>query len=342
LLPPRVSRSRPGPVFCGWRKEQKSFGSFLQKRTSSFLHRSPNLIRRVLVHSHIYKNAGASIDRLLWQSFGDAFAMLEPACGHHAIGHGVVQRFLDEHAHIKAISSHRIYPPLRLPGALPILFLRHPIERARSVYRFARAHSVTPDHKIARERDFCAYTRWSLATHGEGAVLRNHQVYHLSSAAYRTAEPTEADLTEAKATLAALPAFGLVRRFEESCRLFNARYRPFLPAMRLANWSENTTGDPTITEADAIGQVCDELDDATYRSLLSANALDLELYAFAKLQFDRHLHQLGRIGDRIGTGLGLLAGRVRQRVMEPALYRRGRSAGLGSRQFPTEPAYYRI
>jgi len=297
-------------------------------------------IRRVLVHIHIYKNAGSSIDRLLWESFGDGFAILDTEPGHQTIDARAFARYLAENPHIKAVSSHRLHPPLTAQGALPIVFLRHPVDRAKSAYGFARMNADMPDHAVAREASFPEYVAWSLATRGEGAILRNHQVHHLSSAAYRADDPenwraTEADLSEAKALIAGLPVFGLVRQFRESCRLLNAQYKPHLPAVTFRDWAENVSSDPGLSEDAALAAIRAELGDAAYTALHAANALDLELYAFAKVEFERRMRGLDRPFAQLAYELKLLVGRTRQRLS-------GRGKGIGSQLHPLEPAYVRL
>jgi hypothetical protein len=295
----------------------------------------------VIVHCHIYKNAGSSIDRLLWESFGDGFAVLDPMPGYQTIGAGAVTRFLHDNPHVRAISSHRLHPPFDMPWALPVVMLRHPVDRARSAYAFARGNPDMPDHAVARDGSLAEYVAWSLATRGEGAILRNYQVHHLSGAAYRADDPerwaaTEHDLREACAVIAGLPGFGLVRRFGQSCRLFNALYRPRLPAVHFFDWAENATGDPAMREEAALGEIRRELGEAGFAALEAANVLDLQLYAHARGLFEARMRWLDRRSTQMQVNLRLLAGRVRRRIAE------GPTRGAGSSRHPDEPAYVRL
>jgi hypothetical protein len=298
------------------------------------------LTRYLFIHWHIYKNAGSSIERLLWESFGDAFAVLDTQPGCDTIDFITLKNYLQENRHIKAVSSHRLHPPVKHTGTLPIVMLRHPADRARSAYRYARRNATVPDHAIASTHDFRGYLAWALNTRGEGAVLRDHQVQYLSNAAYRTQDShhwraTPADLAQALTLLKHLRAFGLVRRFAESCRLFNAAYRPCLPAMNFHDWSENSTGSTNQSEAEALAEIRDELGDTTWQSLCAANTLDLALYDEGCRLFDMKLQQLDRPVTRWLAPACLFAGRARQRLSAP----RG---GLGSAMNPLEPAYIRL
>jgi hypothetical protein len=294
----------------------------------------------LFIHWHIYKNAGSSIERLLWESFGDAFAVLDTQPGCDTIDFPTLKNYLQQNRHIKAVSSHRLHPPARHRGSLPIVLLRHPADRARSAYRYARQNTAVPDHRIASTHDFRAYVDWSIHTRGEGAVLCDYQVQFLSDAAYRTQDPqhwraTSADLEQALALLKSLRAFGLVRRFAQSCRLFNAAYRPSLPAAYFHDWSENSTDIAHQSEPEALAEIRGELGEAAYESLCAANTLDLALYDEACRFFDIKLQRMDHPAARASMSVRLFAGRVRQKLMSPG-------GGLGSAMNPLAPAYVRL
>ena len=278
--------------------------------------------RRVLVHYHIYKNAGSTIERQLWESFGDNFVLCDGAGDTETIDAQTLAKHLAANPHIKAISSHIARPPLPIRGALPIVLLRHPADRAFSAYRFAKRNDQVPDHAVAKSACFRDYVKWSLATRGHGAMLRNQQVTHLSRAAFRTLDnpgdvPNRQDLGEVLALLSAWPAFGLVRRFGESCRLFNAKYRPLLPAFHLQNTVENATGSHDLSDTEALEQVADELGGEQYVALCQANLLDTALYQEAGRLFDTKLAQSDEAVSKVGWRLAFAAGRVRQKIAQP-------------------------
>src|SRR6185437_6170206 len=98
---------------------------------------------------------------------------------------------------------------------------------------------------------------WSLGTRGVGVVIRNYQVIHLSAASFRcpdiqVAEADEADLASVKKLLVGWPAFGIVRAFADSCRLFQSVYGPRFPGLRFVTWHENRSTDRFLTEDKSI------------------------------------------------------------------------------------------
>src|SRR5215472_14641285 len=93
--------------------------------------------RQILVHYHIFKNAGTSIDAMLrasfrsrWEKFDPDLPVSDPS--------GMLAQFIAERPRVRAISSHTICPPLpAIEGTYlqPIFFLRHPIARVASAYK---------------------------------------------------------------------------------------------------------------------------------------------------------------------------------------------------------------
>lgn len=255
--------------------------------------------RPVLVHYHIYKNAGSSVDRTLSDSFGEGWASFEGSPEASVVSNDEVAAFAEANPHISAISSHKARPFPAVGGFFPILFLRHPIERARSMYSFAKRDPAQIAHALARDGSFKDYVDSWLES--PGSLLRNYQVAHLSRASFRvpdlwSAAPRPEDLVEAQNYLRSTPFFGLVRRFEESCKGFEACYARTFPALRMRPVRENVATEETPSESAALNIARDELGEATYRRLVEANQFDLALHDMAAKLFDRNLARVSEPG----------------------------------------------
>jgi len=257
--------------------------------------------RPLLVHYHIYKNAGTSVEKNLSESYGHKWAVCEGAPGDVWLSNNDLAAFARANPDIRAISSHkaRPFPPRR--RFFPILFLRHPVDRARSIYFFARRDPAQPDHDMARGLHFRDYVNWALET--RVAPVSDHQVIHLSHASLRVADIGEAaarpeDLREVRDFLRSIPFFGLVRRFEESCRGFEAVYGRTFRALRMRPVRENASTEEASSETAALDMARDELGEATYRRLVEANQFDLALYDTAVNLFDHNLARLSGPGLR--------------------------------------------
>ena len=246
--------------------------------------------RAVLVHYHIFKNAGTSVRSVLKESFGSAWGSIEGAHAHDTQTVEDLRRFLRDNPHVKAVSSHLVRPPLPWQGCRAIAFLRHPIDRAHSVFQFVRRVPGQPNAEIARARGFAGYVRWALDGGRGGVVLRNYQVVHLSQATWRNggvldAVPTEADLHEACSLIEEWGVHGIVDRFEASSGLFQCAYRQAFPVLRFANVWHNRTTSRYLPMEDKLTSIRRELGEELYAELERSNALDLRLYQFAKERF---------------------------------------------------------
>lgn len=115
--------------------------------------------RPVLVHYYIFKNAGCSIDSSLKASFGEHWAEFDGSYPRDIQSSEQLAGFLRANEHLRAVSSHFARPPLPWSGCLPIVFLRHPLPRARSVYEFTRQDPTQPFSDVARENGFGDYIR---------------------------------------------------------------------------------------------------------------------------------------------------------------------------------------
>ena len=248
----------------------------------------------VIVHYHIYKNAGSSVDRLLAESFGAGWAAFDPNPGTKPARMADLRDFCAANPKLRAVSSHATslaWPGLHDERACPIVLLRHPLDRVRSVYEFALRDPSQPDHAMAMRGSLKGYVEERLAVAGHRSGIGNYQVSHLSEASVRAevpwfAEPGAADLEFAKALLASFPAFGLVRRFAQSMQAFQDCYGTSVPALRLYEVRVNAgPGDPG-GEAAAVAWVEEQLGPETTARLIEANRLDLELYAFATSLFE--------------------------------------------------------
>jgi hypothetical protein len=173
---------------------------------------------------------------------------------------------------------------------MAVVMLRHPIDRALSVYSFARKDPRQPDHWKAASGDMTSYINWALDSQDGGVVIRNYQVIHLSDASFRHhhiwhASATRADLQQAYDVIRSFGVFGLVRRFADSCLWFESRFRQKFPELRMSTIHVNPSEEAQLSETETIERVRATLGAQLYKRLLEANELDIELYDKATAVF---------------------------------------------------------
>ncbi len=256
---------------------------------------------RALVHYHIFKNAGTSIDSSLKRSFGDRWAAFEGSNAHDIHSASQLATFMTSNPGFLAISSHLARPPLPYPDCLPVVFLRHPLLRAYSVYLFKRKDPGQPFADAAAEQGFADYIEWALREEPGSIVIRNYQVVHLSDASWRCdhildARATEADLRQATALLNAWGVAGVVERFEESVDTYQALYGAPLPGLRLAYDRENVSEPEAALHPDRLAWLAGLLGEELHARFMAANALDLALHAHAGKVLDAAIARLSHAG----------------------------------------------
>lgn len=227
--------------------------------------------RTVILHYHLFKNAGTSLDAILQRNFPDRWVTQEFAQDDNA---AAVADWIAANPDAVAFSSHTAQGPLpRLPDTriVSVLFLRDPIARIRSAYLFEstqRDDTTDPlDMELASQRDFEGYVRARLAIPGD-RQCRDFHVARLS----RFVPGTEPELARAVAALSCLTVVGRVERFAASVARLALAVQDDYPDFDPRPAHENRT--ETRTEA-TIGPA---LADLLHRN----NALDRALIAAAE------------------------------------------------------------
>lgn len=248
--------------------------------------------RSVILHYHLFKNAGSSIDALLLEAFGEDWASWDPGHEDSVYGARDVMSFLKGSKNVRALSSHTLRLPEPFSGDMrlvPLVLLRHPILRAASVYKYDRSlDGQTKRQQVAMQSSFAEYTRW-VVTSGGAPIINNFQTLYLSGDQIRFDDPTLAraergTFLRATTTLEGLYAFGIVERFSESLALFEHHLKRVFPTIAWREVRENV-GAPGLT---SLEEIKDELGDDLYARLEAHNAYDLALYDRANKLFDHH------------------------------------------------------
>src|SRR4051812_844502 len=105
--------------------------------------KSPPKSRSVplLLHYHIFKNAGSSFEWTLEQAFGKAFHRYDGTAAGQVLSGADVAEYVKESRDARVICSHQAtLPPPQLRGreVLSTILIRDPIARIRSIYAFER------------------------------------------------------------------------------------------------------------------------------------------------------------------------------------------------------------
>ncbi|OGA74841.1 MAG: hypothetical protein A3G81_16875 [Betaproteobacteria bacterium RIFCSPLOWO2_12_FULL_65_14] len=235
--------------------------------------------RAVILHYHLFKNAGTSVDAVLKQNLPGRWATREferPGRQEEVAG------WVKSQPACVAFSSHTAsLPPPRIPGVevIPVLFVRHPIDRIGSVYAFERKQEAqTRGARLARAHDLAGYIRARLATKGD----RQCRNFHAAGLAAAIPGPAAAEEARALEALRRLPFVGLVEDFEASMRRLESVLAPHFPGFRGWSARKNVTRDRAGDMEQRVAKIRSEIGEPLYEELVAANAIDLKIHAAVK------------------------------------------------------------
>lgn len=244
--------------------------------------------RPVIVHFHLFKNAGTSVDRILKDNFGDRCGSVERENSKKLVADTLV-KFIRDNPELKAVSSHTAVVSLPLLDdieIIPIFFMRHPIDRIRSAFSFERNQQAnTPSAIKAKEGDFAHYMKWHFSTGAPGQVSNFHARRLKDFHTFTPNRQVQFFEPRAMAALEALPCVGLVEKFDESMARFESLIQPHFPEFRAKSAWENRASGSETSLTDNLAAFEAEIGAEIYQELLDVNAIDFSLYNFIKAQF---------------------------------------------------------
>lgn len=241
----------------------------------------------LILHYHLFKNAGTSVDAMLQRNFGDAWASTEFEIGPGAPSNvAEVEAYLRARPELAALSSHTALLPLpRLEGrsVFPIIFIRHPLDRLRSAYEFERRQTKdTPGSLLARKYDFAGYLRALLEQRGQRQA-RNFQTARLARGA---TAGTGSERERALITLVGLPFVGLVDAYEASLERLQAALSPRVPGFQAVAVRHNVTRAPGGGDLERrLREMEAELGADLFGELCAANEDDLAIHAAVRTRY---------------------------------------------------------
>lgn len=251
---------------------------------------STDRMRNVIVHYHVFKNAGTTVDAALGRRFGGKHSSVEGEYPWDTITSKDVLDFVLKNPDLEAVSSHTARFPVPTHAQVvihPLLFLRHPIDRVASIYRFEAkqpADSLSPSVEVAKSTDLRGFVEWGLSERGT-AVFRNFQTIYLASRErdMRFARANLGDYLVAAARLNEIANVGVVDEFEATARQIETALLAKGIALPLSGGGvENSTAEGGLSLSERLAQISDQLGEALLARLMDENRFDMRLYEMAR------------------------------------------------------------
>ncbi len=231
-----------------------------------------------IVHYHLFKNAGTSVDEMLKRNFGEHWSEQEFPAPARRSNVDQVAEFLRARPELLALSSHTALLPVpQLDGEeiIPVIFLRHPIIRISSAYAFEKQQNAqTYSAQLAKQTDFAGYVRAHL-DHPQHRGLKNFQTFRL---ALNEPDSGDSELVRAERAIATLPFIGLVEAYEQSVNRLEELVRPHFPNFTAVIVRKNVTRKEPATIDEELEKIRKAAGDALYAELFDKNSDDLILF----------------------------------------------------------------
>lgn len=255
--------------------------------------------RHILLHYHIFKNAGTTIYFILRSNFGKRVASLDSNRFNRALSDDALLEFLQKHPKIEAVTSHHLFPPKPQHEEFvfhDILFLRHPLARLSSMYDFYRRTDVTEDPltKEARRRTTADFMRLLMDKYPHH--VNNAQVMYLSARERNAAEP---ELKTAVRIALQSTALGLAEQFDVSAVTAEESLSPVFKGIRFAYIARNVSSSGPRELQVHLSHFQDACGDQIYEQLLKLNLLDIALLEEVKREVEQRFRMIRNHEERL-------------------------------------------
>ena len=247
--------------------------------------------RQVILHYHIFKNAGTTVESILKNNFRARFARFDSDDYNSTLSYEALLEFLAVHPEVVAVTSHH----LRLPKPVDdrfvfhdILFLRHPVARLWSTYEFYRRSDLETDPLAGAAKARSAQEFFQLLIDDYPFHSNNAQVNLLASAGGKL--PSDSDVPRAAEVIRQAPALGVAELFDESTVVAESCLGRAFRGLDFSYVAQNVSaGRPMSLDAqlERFQQHCGT---EIFNRIITLNQLDLALVKVAHEEVLRRFH----------------------------------------------------
>lgn len=236
-------------------------------------------MRTVILHYHLFKNAGTSLDAAFKECVKSEEWVTKEFPGQPNINREQVAQWILDNPQAKVFSSHTAHlPPPNLEGikVLPVIFLRHPIDRIASAYAFeTKQGGDSFGAVLARNTDLSGYIETRLALPHD----RQCRNFHMQRLAMMFGEQQGDEFTRAKKALEDLPFVGIVEQFTDSmARLEQWLQDEGFEDIHLKPVEKNVSRNINVTLKTKLEEVEERISPEVFLKLLGANQYDINIY----------------------------------------------------------------
>ena len=238
-------------------------------------------MRKVILHYHLFKNAGTSLDAAFKENFsednGEWVTKEFPA--QPATNREKVREWILDTQNAKCFSSHTAIfpvPTFEEIEVIPVIFYRHPIDRIASAYSFEKKQGGTGFGSVlARNTSLAGYIETRLSLQYD----RQCRDFHSSRLSTMYSQEFGDELTRSLKAINELPFIGLVEEYDYSLKQLNEYINLNTSfGIELEVKKVNVSNREILPLEEKLEKIKKKVGEQLYEELLKANEIDLKLY----------------------------------------------------------------
>ncbi|MFL2502663.1 MAG: sulfotransferase family 2 domain-containing protein [Luminiphilus sp.] len=259
--------------------------------------------RNVLLHYHIFKNAGTTFERVLDENYGDGHIKFDGPFSFSVINQDQLGAIIQRHPNAMACSSHQIHlpPPSAMSfRPIPVVFIRNPLLRIRSVFLFNKPRAERVVEKVTLSDPLAGLEEWiNQKLSGDKNLLQicNLQTsmlsrcYNLPPKCEEREGRVEYDLQRAVNNLSLVPCVGRVEYFDTDVSSFTETLTGYdIPFAYKKRKAENVSSPDYKDTVEAQLRAMERsLSPETWQKLHWLNHQDLALYEITHEMVEKRL-----------------------------------------------------
>lgn len=235
----------------------------------------------IILHHHLFKNAGTSVDHILKQNFDQLWNEKEFKVPNRLSNSDLVRSYMIANSDYSVFSSHTGHGSLDFgiedTSIYPIIFIRHPVLRALSAYDFEKKQTVETDGSIlAKSNSFEDYIKVRLGRQNDYA-FKNFQARRLAHFTGKRIIDLE---KQSWATVESLPFIGLVEEFKKSMHEMALYLQGPFPDFKVYEAHKNVTSKVPKSIEEKLNEVSDLLGEETFMNLVRHNEIDISIHNY--------------------------------------------------------------
>jgi hypothetical protein len=253
----------------------------------------------VILHYHIFKNAGTTIYSILERHFGSRLASLESGHFNSMLRNEAFLDFLQRRPKLRAVSTHHLLPPKpEHPDFVfhDVLFLRNPLARLSSMRDFYRRSEITEDPLTSEAKHTTTAEFMRLLIEKYPQHVNNAQVSCLSA---RILDGKEPNLQMAFNIACQTNVLGVTELFDVGAILAEQSLAPFFGSINFGDGAQNLSSMAPRELSVHLRQFRDACGETVYEKLVSSNSLDLALLEVATREVHRRFEAIPDHDERL-------------------------------------------